>query len=309
MTAFTSSLVWTVIGIVLNAVGVILLFRFGMSYRERRGGNQFLIVAVSPELQKVERRYGFLGLTGLGCIIIGGIFQIAGALLTPTLPWIMNTTPEFWTAFGTCGLLAVTVGAFVVAVFQLQAAKVERTDNLIKATRLSEQLRLTDKVILRMVEPNVVTALYTIQGDGDNGDAALAARMFATVELTKPVKDRPEPGKGYMEAVGVYINLLERNASYAKQHLIDEDLYFSQYDYLVAYLYFLFSPHLWEPGKRVPNPTLTQFATRAFLHVVRDQDNPAIGNDMFNFYSERARKYYPGEKTEGILAGAPRRNL
>jgi hypothetical protein len=307
-TLSTSSQVWTVIGVVLNAVGVILLFRFGMQYRERRSGHEFLIIGVSPDRQKSERLYDALGWVGLALIIAGAAFQLVGAVLTPAVAWVMNTTPEFWTAFGTCGLLAIAVGAFVVAIFQLQAAKIERNDNLIKATRLSEQLRLTDKVILQMVKPKVAAALNTIQGDGDNGDAALAARMFATVDLTKPVKDRPEPGKSYIEAVGVYINLLERNASYAKERLIDEDLYFSQYDYLVAYLYFLFSPHLWEPGQRVPNPTLTQFATRAFLHAVQDQDKPAIGNDMFDFYSERARKYFPGEQIEAILAAAPRRN-
>jgi hypothetical protein len=29
---------------------------------------------------------------------------------------------------------------------------------------------------------------------------------------------------------------------------------------------------------------------------------------MFDFYSERARKYFPGEQIEAILAAAPRRN-
>jgi hypothetical protein len=273
-----------------------------MSYRERRGGNQFLIVAVSPELQKVERRYSLLAWLGLGCIIVGSGLQIAGALLTPAVAWIMNTTPEFWTAFGTVGLLAVAVGAFIVAIFQLEAAKVERTANLIAATRYAERMRLTDRVILQMVKPKVAVAMNKLQGQGTPGDMELAGQMFATVDLTAPVESREEPGKSYMEAVGIYLNLFDRIATYAKADLIDEKLFFSQYDWTISYLYFLLSPYVWEPGARVPTPVVSRFATRAFLYLVEDVDKPAVSSGFLNFYSERARKYYPGLETERVLA-------
>jgi hypothetical protein len=304
ITLSTSSQVWTVIGVALNAVGVILLFRFGMPYRERRGGSAFLIVEVSQERKKAEDAYTLLGLLGLACIIVGSGLQIVGALLTPAVAWIMNTTPEFWTAFGTVGLLAVAVGAFIVGVFQLEAAKVERTANLIAATRYAERMRLTDKVILQMVKPKVAIALNKLQGHGTVGDMELARQMFATMDLTAPVESREEPGKSYMGGVGIYLNLFDRIATYAKADLIDEKLFFSQYDWTISYLYFLLSPYVWEPGAHVPTPVVSRFATRAFLYLLEDADKPAVSSDFLNFYSERARKYYPGPETERVLAFA-----
>ena len=131
MTASTSSTAWTVIGIVLNAVGVIFLFRFGMPYRERRSANVFLVIGRSSERKKAESIYDLLGWPGLACIIVGAAFQLAGAISTPQ-SLVVN---EYDTGVldsmlrrADCWLFAI--GAFVAAIFQLEAAKVERTENL-----------------------------------------------------------------------------------------------------------------------------------------------------------------------------------
>ena len=69
MTASTSSTAWTVIGIVLNAVGVIFLFRFGMPYSERRSANVFLVIGRSSQRKKAESAYELLSWLGLcNCI-------------------------------------------------------------------------------------------------------------------------------------------------------------------------------------------------------------------------------------------------
>ena len=107
-------------------------------------------------------------------------------------------------------------------------------------------------------------ALNHLQGEGTAGDIELARRMFAEVDNTSPVESREEPGKSYMKSVGVYFNLFARIATYSNADLVDEPLYFSQYDWLVSYLYFLLGPHVWEtPAKHTPYPNVTKFATRS----------------------------------------------
>jgi hypothetical protein len=216
--------------------------------------------------------------------------------------------PQDWlTSVSTLGAIVVALGTLVLSVAAIVQANVTR--GMVAASQRAEQLRFTDKAILQMVEPEMRDALNNLQGHGAAGDKALAARMFATVDPTSRVNEWTEPSKSYMEAVGLYMNLFDRISAYSGAGIIDEPLYFSQYDFLVTYLYFLLSPYIWEPGTHVPAPSVTRFATRAFLHVAEDLEKPALGVDILDFYEGRARKYYPGDKTDRILARARGRPL
>ena len=214
------------------------------------------------------------------------------------------------------GSLAAALGTIALAYYTRQSVvtaglMAEKTAAMAEATREStavaeraERLRFTDDAILQMVQPEMREALNNLQGDGVAGDMALAARMYAQVDLTSPVNEREEPGRSYMQAVGLYINLFDRISAYADADMIDEDLYFTQYDWLVTYLYFLFKDYLWEPGKRIPSPNVTKFATRAFLHAAQAVGKPSVPSYALDFYAVKARMYYPGNKTEQVLAKA-----
>jgi hypothetical protein len=71
---------WTIVGLVLSLIGVLLLFRYGMPYRVRTGGAQFLqLQEHDAEAETLERRYNKLGLLGLALTILGTICQGVGA--------------------------------------------------------------------------------------------------------------------------------------------------------------------------------------------------------------------------------------
>jgi hypothetical protein len=73
--------VWTISGIVFNAVGVILLFLFGMPFRERRRGQQYVYLNESdPNQIRMERLHDIFGWIALVIIIAGATMQIAGAI-------------------------------------------------------------------------------------------------------------------------------------------------------------------------------------------------------------------------------------
>jgi hypothetical protein len=76
---------WTIAGLVLSLVGVVLLFRYGMPYRVRTRG-QPIRVAISsdPRAAALERRYDILGWLGLLLIVLGTICQIVGAVFGGT---------------------------------------------------------------------------------------------------------------------------------------------------------------------------------------------------------------------------------
>ena len=65
--------IFSIIGLALNLVGVIVLFRYGMPYRVRTGGEGSATV-LDVELHN-------LGLFGLGAVLIGTTFQIIGAIV------------------------------------------------------------------------------------------------------------------------------------------------------------------------------------------------------------------------------------
>jgi hypothetical protein len=72
-----------VAGLAMNLVGVILLFRYGMPYRVRTGGDQatWRIDRVDEKIVREEHRYAMLGNLGLGLIVLGTFAQIVAAIL------------------------------------------------------------------------------------------------------------------------------------------------------------------------------------------------------------------------------------
>jgi hypothetical protein len=78
-----SAAVWNIVGLVLNLIGVILLFRYGIPYAVDTGG----VVGLTDgridhdEVQRIAL-YTRLGWTGLTAIITGTACQIYGAYLS-----------------------------------------------------------------------------------------------------------------------------------------------------------------------------------------------------------------------------------
>ena len=69
-----SASTWTVLGVVLGVVGVLILFRYGMPFRVRSEGFDTVVVSsANPRERDLDKRYTLLGYLGL-------VFVIAGAL-------------------------------------------------------------------------------------------------------------------------------------------------------------------------------------------------------------------------------------
>src|SRR5262249_39211410 len=75
---------FSIIGLVLNIIGVLVLFRYGMPYRVRTGGDIGRIIQQKDEGAKVlDVEYDNLGRLGLIAVLIGTAFQIIGAIVPP----------------------------------------------------------------------------------------------------------------------------------------------------------------------------------------------------------------------------------
>jgi hypothetical protein len=73
-----SAAAWNIAGLVLVLVGVLLLFRYGMPYRVRTGGDQFIILEQKDQNDiEAEKLYGALGWIGLALVVCGTAFQVA----------------------------------------------------------------------------------------------------------------------------------------------------------------------------------------------------------------------------------------
>jgi hypothetical protein len=73
--------VWNIVGLVCTLVGVLLLFRYGMPYRVRTGGDSFLLLEGKDEKAKLaERNYDILGWVGMALIVLGTLSQIKANL-------------------------------------------------------------------------------------------------------------------------------------------------------------------------------------------------------------------------------------
>ncbi len=73
-----------VTGLLLNLLGVILLFFFAMPFRTRSDGKQAITVQTPTSIQKFleqEARYDRFARIGLAALILGTILQICAALL------------------------------------------------------------------------------------------------------------------------------------------------------------------------------------------------------------------------------------
>jgi hypothetical protein len=68
--------VFSIIGLVLNVIGVLVLFHYGMPYRVGTGGD-----TSSGTVLDVERHN--LGVLGFGAVLIGTAVQIIGAIVPP----------------------------------------------------------------------------------------------------------------------------------------------------------------------------------------------------------------------------------
>ena len=77
-----SAAYWNVVGLMLVFVGVIILFRYGMPYRLRRGGASYILrEKVDKDDLKQEKFYDFLGWIGLILISAGTLAQIRASLM------------------------------------------------------------------------------------------------------------------------------------------------------------------------------------------------------------------------------------
>jgi hypothetical protein len=69
-----------IIGLVLNLVGVIILFRYGMPFHVPTGGALLLVTDQIDAAEKaVESWYEIYGYFGLLAIFVGTVMQIVGA--------------------------------------------------------------------------------------------------------------------------------------------------------------------------------------------------------------------------------------
>jgi drug/metabolite transporter (DMT)-like permease len=76
---------WSIAGLVVSLIGVLLLFRYGMPYQLRTGGQPIrVVISHDPRAATLERRYDMLGWLGLFLIVLGTICQIVGAVLGAT---------------------------------------------------------------------------------------------------------------------------------------------------------------------------------------------------------------------------------
>jgi hypothetical protein len=78
-----SAATWNIVGLILNLIGVILLFRYGIPYAIDTGGQLPLTDSRidSAEVLKIAR-YTRLGWIGLTAIVVGTAFQIRGAYMS-----------------------------------------------------------------------------------------------------------------------------------------------------------------------------------------------------------------------------------
>ncbi len=75
------SVACAITGVLLNAVGVILLFFYAMPYRVRDEGEALWAKMKSSEERQKDKRYEVRSLIGLALIILGTVLQIASILV------------------------------------------------------------------------------------------------------------------------------------------------------------------------------------------------------------------------------------
>ncbi len=82
MTTIAVSSWLSIIGLMLDIVGVMLLFFFGLGPRFRRGGTSLLAEPQTDEQKALEFRYDRLGRSGLLILVAGFLLQAGASGLT-----------------------------------------------------------------------------------------------------------------------------------------------------------------------------------------------------------------------------------
>jgi hypothetical protein len=143
------SLVWTIAGIVLNAIGVILLFLFGMPFRVRRHGQSYIYqIERDPKQLQAERLYGVLGWVALLIIIAGAVMQIMGAInmhaqfVSVTVP--IATMETLSPALTTIAAVAAVVWTGGLIVLQLRERQKLPAPSSLSADEASKQQKAAE---------------------------------------------------------------------------------------------------------------------------------------------------------------------
>ena len=80
----TSSLVNS-LGLVLDIVGVLVIWRFGLPTSSSRAGHVYLVTGLVDEVEKAKAaKYDLLSKTGLGFVLFGFVFQLASNFIKST---------------------------------------------------------------------------------------------------------------------------------------------------------------------------------------------------------------------------------
>ena len=73
---------WNVVGLLLNLLGVLTLFRYGMPYRVASGGATYLITGDTDQLEvKLDKRYRAFGWLGVAMVVFGTVAQIISSTM------------------------------------------------------------------------------------------------------------------------------------------------------------------------------------------------------------------------------------
>jgi hypothetical protein len=67
----------TILGLFLNLVGVILLFRYALPFATRRDDRQYIVAGPDPEGQERVRVYEVRSRFGIAFVMLGRLLQIA----------------------------------------------------------------------------------------------------------------------------------------------------------------------------------------------------------------------------------------
>ena len=72
----------TIFGLLLNLVGVVLLFLFGMPFRVATGGTTvpWTTSSIDVQVKRIDDLFSVLGWIGLLAIVLGTLFQILATL-------------------------------------------------------------------------------------------------------------------------------------------------------------------------------------------------------------------------------------
>jgi len=77
------SKIFSIIGLTLDIIGVIMLFKFGLPSSFDKEGNVFIIAEEQNEMESSNwRKYNCLSIISLVLIIIGFIFQLLSVIIT-----------------------------------------------------------------------------------------------------------------------------------------------------------------------------------------------------------------------------------